>query len=108
MAATLQALRAVPELQTALNAFVHDAPNFHRIVAHIIVAPISYTPNPSVASAGQIQLTTALRDTYAAMSRTAESYTPLAFLQVLRRVVPQFGEIQRGANGMGGYAQQGA
>ncbi|KAF6749758.1 ubiquitin carboxyl-terminal hydrolase 6 [Ephemerocybe angulata] len=86
MNATVQALRAVPELQTALSA-----PSLH-----------SATPLPG-----------ALRDMYHNMSRTTDSVTPVGFLQVLRQVNPQFGEVDRSEkkSGMGmamGYAQQDA
>jgi ubiquitin carboxyl-terminal hydrolase 14 len=81
MNATVQAMRAIPELQTALSTS-----------PHLDVLP------------------RALRDLYSNMSRTTEGYIPNAFLTVLRQVVPQFGEIDRsGKNGMlGGYAQQDA
>lgn len=46
---------------------------------------------------------------YTQMSKTTDSVLPLAFLQTLRQVVPQFGEMDRsGKGGMGGYAQQDA
>ncbi|KAF8174908.1 ubiquitin carboxyl-terminal hydrolase 6 [Pholiota molesta] len=88
MNATVQALRAVPELQVALSA-----PSLQ-----------STTPLPS-----------ALRDLYSNMSRTTDSITPFGFLQVLREVNPQFAEMDRRetkANdfsmGKQGYAQQDA
>jgi ubiquitin C-terminal hydrolase len=59
MNATVQALRAVPELQVAL-----DTPSLQ-----------STTPLPA-----------ALRDLYHRMSRTTDSITPMQFLQVLRQV----------------------
>jgi len=59
MNATVQALRAVPELQVAL-----DTPSLQ-----------STTPLPA-----------ALRDLYHNMSRTTDSITPMQFLQVLRQV----------------------
>lgn len=86
MNATVQALRAIPELQVALTA-----PALH-----------STTPLPA-----------SLRDLYHNMSRTTDSITPIGFLQVLRQVNPQFAEVDRsGKGGMmggaGGYAQQDA
>ncbi|TFK36546.1 hypothetical protein BDQ12DRAFT_633796 [Crucibulum laeve] len=84
MNATVQALRAIPELQVALSA-------------------------PALQSASQ--LPSALRDLYHNMSRTTDSITPMGFLQVLRQVNPQFAEMARGSNtmgGMAGYAQQDA
>ncbi|KAF9562882.1 ubiquitin carboxyl-terminal hydrolase 6 [Agrocybe pediades] len=68
MNATVQALRAIPELQIALNA-----PSLQ-----------STTPLPG-----------ALRDLYHNMSRTTDSITPMQFLQVLREVNPQFAEMDR-------------
>ncbi|KIK09583.1 hypothetical protein K443DRAFT_671480 [Laccaria amethystina LaAM-08-1] len=86
MNATVQALRAIPELQVALTA----------------PALQSTTPLPA-----------SLRDLYHNMSRTTDSITPVGFLQVLRQVNPQFAEVDRsGKGGMmgaaGGYAQQDA
>ncbi|EKM76662.1 hypothetical protein AGABI1DRAFT_44583 [Agaricus bisporus var. burnettii JB137-S8] len=68
MNATVQALRAVPELQSALTA----------------PALQSATPLPG-----------ALRDLYANMGKTMDSVTPMSFLSVLRQVNPQFGEMDR-------------
>ncbi|KAI1351245.1 ubiquitin carboxyl-terminal hydrolase-like protein [Xylaria sp. FL0043] len=83
---TLQALRAIPELQDAL---------------------LKYEP-PSANASGtmpQLDLTRQLRDTYKYMSETQDAYTPHAFLTSLRNLYPQFSERSRtGA----GYAQQDA
>ncbi|KAF9528754.1 hypothetical protein CPB83DRAFT_813265 [Crepidotus variabilis] len=88
MNATVQALRAVPELQIALAA-----PSLQ-----------STTPLP-----------TALRDLYAQMSKTTDSIVPSRFLGVLREVNPQFAEMDRSERtaaqmflGKQGYAQQDA
>ncbi|KAF7977861.1 hypothetical protein HWV62_2380 [Athelia sp. TMB] len=79
MNATVQSLRAIPELQAAL------------------LAPhASNTTSP---------LPKSLSTLYASMSRTTEPVMPLAFLQTLRMVVPRFGEMDR-RGGMAGYAQQ--
>ncbi|EJD05216.1 cysteine proteinase [Fomitiporia mediterranea MF3/22] len=87
MNATLQVLRAVPELQTALTSF----------------RPSSST------SEGNSSLTRALSDMYASLRTSVDPFTPLSFLSVLRQAVPQFGELARvGKGGMGGYAQQDA
>ncbi|KAI0487406.1 ubiquitin carboxyl-terminal hydrolase-like protein [Xylaria cf. heliscus] len=83
---TLQALRAIPELQDAL---------------------IKYEPQSAGATGTlpQLDLTRQLRDTYKQMSETQEAYTPHAFLTSLRNLYPQFAERSRtGA----GYAQQDA
>ncbi|KAH7928034.1 cysteine proteinase [Leucogyrophana mollusca] len=80
MNATVQAMRAIPELQTALTTS----------------APLSILPK-------------ALRDLYSNMSRTSEGVIPTNFLSALRQVVPQFGEVDRSKAGMmAGYAQQDA
>lgn len=83
MNATVQALRAIPELQTALSA-PHAA----------------NTSSP---------LPRALAALYTSMARTTDAVVPMSFLQMLRVVVPQFGEIDRShrIGGMMGYAQQG-
>ncbi|GBE86944.1 Ubiquitin carboxyl-terminal hydrolase 6 [Sparassis crispa] len=83
MNATLQAMRAIPELQTALQ----------------ISAP------PGVPSS--------LRALYAEMSRTTESVIPEAFLLTLRDAFPQFAERMSGGPKFVGrtivdYAQQDA
>jgi len=83
MNATLQSLRAIPELQTALSA-------------------------PHATNASPTPLPKALSALYASMSRTTDAVMPVGFLQVLRTVVPQFGEVDRAKGGMmAGYAQQG-
>ncbi|CAA7262071.1 unnamed protein product [Cyclocybe aegerita] len=68
MNATVQALRAVPELQVALTA-----PSLQ-----------STTPLPE-----------SLRDLYRNMTLTTDGITPIKFLQVLRQVNPQFAEMDR-------------
>ncbi|KAI0092342.1 cysteine proteinase [Irpex rosettiformis] len=79
MNATLQAMRAIPELQTALDAS-------------------SSTGLPS-----------SLKALYSEMSRTTDEVTPFAFLSALRQAFPQFAEIARPQSGMKGlYAQQDA
>ncbi|KAF8487156.1 hypothetical protein DFH94DRAFT_703508 [Russula ochroleuca] len=63
MSATIQALRAIPELQTALSE--------------------SRDPNPIARS---------LRDLYTAMSRSTGGVMPFSFHTVLQAAVPQFAE----------------
>ncbi|KIO05881.1 hypothetical protein M404DRAFT_15289 [Pisolithus tinctorius Marx 270] len=80
MNATIQAMRAIPELRIALGTS----------------SPLDVLPK-------------ALRDLYNNMSNTTESVVPISFLTVLRQVVPQFGELDRSKAGMmPGYAQQDA
>ena len=82
-------MRAIPELQVALNAYQPGGPT----VAGPTGSPV---------------LTRALKDLFNSMKNTTEPFVPIGFLTVLRQVVPQFGELAReGKNGMGGYAQQG-
>ncbi|KXN85247.1 Ubiquitin carboxyl-terminal hydrolase 6 [Leucoagaricus sp. SymC.cos] len=84
MNSTVQALRAVPELQLALTA----------------PALQSATPLPG-----------ALRDLYQNMGKTTDNITPMGFLSILRQVNPQFAEMDRREKSslmMGGYAQQDA
>ncbi|KAG9310870.1 hypothetical protein JVU11DRAFT_8725 [Chiua virens] len=84
MNSTVQAMRAIPELQIALSTQV------------LLTAPLDVLPR-------------ALRDLYSNMSRTTESVIPSTFISVLRRVIPQFNELDRSkAGGLAGYAQQDA
>ncbi|CAE6470427.1 unnamed protein product [Rhizoctonia solani] len=80
MNSTVQALRAIPELQTALD-------------------PVTGTPTTS-----QHRLAMALRETYRAMGKTTEGFPPLILLTNLRAVFPQFAE----QSNAGHYAQQDA
>ena len=87
MNATLQVMRAIPELQSSLTSFQRS----------------SSTPE------GNPHLTQALRDMYSGLRSSVEPFTPLSFVSALRQAVPQFGELARvGKGGMGGYAQQDA
>jgi ubiquitin carboxyl-terminal hydrolase 14 len=81
MNATIQALRAVPELQLALSVpgLPRDEP-----------------------------LPQALRDLYKNMSSTTEIVDPGSFLNVLRQVNPQFAERDRNVKSFSLYAQQDA
>ncbi|KAI0172422.1 cysteine proteinase [Hypoxylon sp. FL1284] len=86
---TLQTLRAIPELQTAL---------------------VKYDPRaaPAASSLGtmtQLDLTKQLRELYQHMSETQEAYVPHTFLTSLRNAFPQFAE--RSQTGQG-FAQQDA
>lgn len=89
MNATLQTLRAIPELQEAL---------------------IKYPSSSDIGlRQGNHELTRALGTTYAAMRSTTGPFTPFAFLGILRQAVPQFAERSRaGPPGMAGFAQQGS
>ena len=73
-----QALRAIPELQPALNSF-SSAPG---------------------AAGG---LTAEMRRLYQNMNQTTEKFMPAIFIERLRQFAPQFAEFRPGQ----GYAQQG-
>ena len=77
MAATVQVLRAVPELHTTLDLFQGRGDANKDLVA-------------------------SMRDLYKDMGKTTDGLPPIRFLQVLRQVEPRFAEIRQGA-----YAQQG-
>ena len=80
---TLQVLRAIPELQTALGQF-----------------------DGGLGGAdGERNLTAALRDLYKNLSQTTEPFPPFAFLTILRQVAPQFAEKARDGHN---FAQQDA
>lgn len=80
---TLQVLRAIPELQTALGKF-----------------------DGGLGGAdGERNLTAALRDLYKNLSQTTEPFPPFAFLTILRQVAPQFAEMARDGHS---FAQQDA
>ncbi|THH14376.1 hypothetical protein EW146_g5944 [Bondarzewia mesenterica] len=82
MNATVQAMRAIPELQTALNSTQPAQP-----------------------------LPRSLRDLYTEMSTTTDDVVPISFLTILREVVPQFAERSNNKLGgfdLSGYAQQDA
>jgi len=74
MNATLQCLRAIPELQEQLN-----------------------TITESIGTDAHKNLAIALRDLYKKLNDTSNPFTPLLFLETLRSAFPQFAE--RGAHG---------
>lgn len=80
MNATLQCMRAIPELQEQLNS---------------LTEPIGVDIHKNV--------TLALRDLYKKLSTSSNGFTPLLFLQTLRSAFPQFAE-----QGRGGFLQQDA
>ncbi|KAI5307293.1 hypothetical protein KEM56_000841 [Ascosphaera pollenicola] len=82
---TLQALRAMPELQDTLTIYKPD-----QTIAQTM------TSGPDLAAA--------LRDLYKTLSETQHGVPPIVFLNLLRQVFPQF--AQKGEHG--GYAQQDA
>ncbi|KAF8192747.1 cysteine proteinase [Mycena galopus ATCC 62051] len=131
MNATLQAMRAIPELQTALGvekpapAAASDVPNIPGSLPDQTAAMADDAP--AAAQAVQVAapaaaprptlpgLPGALGSLYTTMTRTADTVAPVAFLNLLREVNPQFAERDRAHShgGMssllgGGYAQQDA
>ncbi|BEI82925.1 hypothetical protein CcaverHIS002_0307930 [Cutaneotrichosporon cavernicola] len=76
---TLQALRAVPQLQTALENF-------------------------SSSSGPESRLTMSVKNLYSGMAQTTEPVTPFALISNLRTLAPQFAEQDQ----RGGFAQQDA
>jgi hypothetical protein len=80
MNASLQALRTIPELKTALS---------------------SYTSTGFTAPEGR--LTSQLKSLFGGMDQTTEPIPPYMFLQTLRQIAPQFAEQSQ----HGGFAQQG-
>jgi ubiquitin carboxyl-terminal hydrolase 14 len=82
---TLQALRSIPELQTALTSYKSS--------------------NASSFMTPQVDLTSQLADLYKKMSETQDGIPPINFLTALRLAFPQFAEKSKTGNG---YAQQDA
>ncbi|ANB14258.1 Ubp6p [Sugiyamaella lignohabitans] len=79
---SLQALRTVPELQTALNTYKGGIIN-----------------NPQAPD-----MAGALRDLYLSMKGTTQAYYPVGFITMFRKAFPQFDE----RDNEGGYKQQDA
>ncbi|GJN81949.1 deubiquitinating enzyme [Purpureocillium lilacinum] len=83
---TLQTLRSIPELQTALTEYTPSSTGF-------------------MAGMSQMDLAAQLSGLYTKMSQTQEAFPPMNFLSALRVVFPQFAEKAKSNNG---YAQQDA
>lgn len=82
---SLQALRAMPELQQSL---------------------VTYTPSQSTPGFGPpSDLTQQLKNLFNKMGQTTEGFPPFAFIGALRQAYPQFAEMSRTGQG---YAQQDA
>ncbi|KAK7055476.1 ubiquitin carboxyl-terminal hydrolase [Favolaschia claudopus] len=126
MNATLQAMRAIPELQTALGVEkptptpAVDTSDMPGLIAEGSSTPAADAPahvqavSAAPARPALTGLPAALGALYGTMSRTADTVAPMAFLNLLREVNPQFAERDRHAghntNALlgGGYAQQDA
>ncbi|KAH8878903.1 cysteine proteinase [Thozetella sp. PMI_491] len=83
---TLQTLRSIPELQTALSTYEYKQSNLSDQIP-------------------QLDLTRQLKDLYKYMSETQGSMQPVAFLSALRLAFPQFAERSKSGQG---FAQQDA
>ncbi|ROV94862.1 hypothetical protein VSDG_07083 [Cytospora chrysosperma] len=81
---TLQALRAIPELQESL---------------------VKYNSQDGTGAMSQFDVTTQLKKLYKSMSETQQSFAPFTFIQALRQAYPQFAERSRTGEG---FAQQDA
>ncbi|KAG8895965.1 deubiquitinating enzyme, partial [Tulasnella sp. 417] len=114
MNATVQALRSIPELQTALTTYTPSTRQPSQLSqlsqnseASLTTAlgefrpPIPHTSKPA-SRRGFANISPGTL--YQGMSKTTEAFPPALFLQLLRQVNPQFAERGRG----GGYAQQDA
>lgn len=86
---TLQALRAIPELQDSLVKYQHS----------------NQPGGSALAALPQFDITTQLKNLFKSMGETTEGFAPYSFLQALRQVFPQFAERSRTGQG---YAQQDA
>lgn len=87
---TLQTLKGIPELQSALTKYSPPSP-FSDIISGL--------------SDGSNDLAAQLSSLYHKMGTTQDSFPPMMFLQALRTVYPQFAEKSKTGNG---YAQQDA
>ena len=102
MNATLQVLRAIPELQTALTGYVE----FHRSPK---------LADQSCSSGSGSGLPAHLGQLFTSMSRTTDAFIPQQFLASLRQDFPQFAELAGAGGGAkptlgpgySPYAQQG-
>jgi ubiquitin carboxyl-terminal hydrolase 14 len=83
---TLQTLRSIPELQTALTKYNSNSSGLS-------------------ASLSQMDLAAQLSRLYKQMGETQDAFPPMSFLNSLRVVFPQFAEKSRSGQG---YAQQDA
>lgn len=97
MNSTLQALRAIPELQDELLKYKSTG------TSAATPSPFNFAGSSGIG--GSADLTGNLRDLYKQMSSTQEGFPPLMFLQALRTTFPQFAQRSREGHG---YAQQDA
>lgn len=86
---TLQALRAIPELQDSLVKYEYN----------------SQDGTSALGAMAQFDVTTQLKKLYKSMGETSQSFAPFTFIQALRQAYPQFAERSRTGEG---FAQQDA
>lgn len=86
LSSTLQTLRFIPELQTALSQYKARA-------------------SGSATDVSRLDLVAQLATLYGKMGETQDALAPMSFLSALRVVFPQFAEKSKSSNG---YAQQDA
>lgn len=101
--ATLQTLRAVPELLDELKVYKPAAPSAGP--SSSLFSPDQLAQHGIGGLGGGSDLTSALGDLFQQMAETQQGFPPLMFLTALRSKYPQFAE--RAKNGHG-YAQQDA
>ncbi|KAG8999115.1 deubiquitinating enzyme [Tulasnella sp. 427] len=114
MNATVQALRSIPELQTALTTYTPPSAQPSQLArnaeASLTTALGEFRP-PSCTryhKAKHLSIyanPSSIGSLYQGMSKTTEPFPPLVFLQGLRQVNPQFAERARSG---AGFAQQDA
>ncbi|WPG97581.1 cysteine proteinase [Acrodontium crateriforme] len=103
--ATLQTLRAIPELQQSLATYTPSAgPSAGS--SSSLFSPDQLAQHGIGGLGSGNDLTSALRDLYQQMSGTQQGFPPIMFLTTLRQKFPQFAERSKGPHG--GYAQQDA
>ncbi|KAF2479401.1 putative ubiquitin C-terminal hydrolase [Neohortaea acidophila] len=103
--ATLQTLRAIPELQQELLRYTPTDSGVGPSAASSLFSAEQLAQHGIGGLGSGNDLTASLRDLYKQMSETQTGFPPLMFLTTLRQKFPQFAE--RAKNGHG-YAQQDA
>ncbi|KAF1827966.1 cysteine proteinase [Dissoconium aciculare CBS 342.82] len=101
--ATLQTLRAVPELLEELKSYKPGAATAGP--ASSLFSPQQLAQHGIGGLGGGNDLTAALGDLYKQMAETQQGFPPLLFLTTLRQKFPQFAEKAKSGHG---YAQQDA
>jgi ubiquitin carboxyl-terminal hydrolase 14 len=102
--ATLQTLRAIPELQQELQRYT-IAPQSSAASSSNLFSAEQLAQHGIGGLGGGSDLTGALRDLYKQLSETQQGIPPIMFLTALRQQFPQFAERSKTGHG---YAQQDA